>query len=207
MLELIDRIFSGSDREANATGVEAKNFTGLPGGNSEREPPDPIPNSEVKTFCADGSVAGCHARVGHCQASHAKSPDTRESVGALFVWAELRHMSGVPCFMADDLEYDPHSYKYSQLPVHRNGTDDLNATMKANGGHPMKYAVRTLLTILGAVGLCSCESLPSTDSFDRGGYVPSRADALSHTYHGFRNELGADGANIEKLGAYYSPNW
>jgi hypothetical protein len=34
-----------------------KDFTGLPGGNSEREPPDPIPNSEVKTFCADGSVA------------------------------------------------------------------------------------------------------------------------------------------------------
>jgi len=29
----------------------------LPGGHSEREPPDPIPNSEVKTFCADGSVA------------------------------------------------------------------------------------------------------------------------------------------------------
>ena len=29
----------------------------LPGGNSEREPPDPIPNSEVKTLCADGSVA------------------------------------------------------------------------------------------------------------------------------------------------------
>jgi hypothetical protein len=29
----------------------------LPGGYSEREPPDPIPNSEVKTPCADGSVA------------------------------------------------------------------------------------------------------------------------------------------------------
>ena len=29
----------------------------LPDGISEREPPDPIPNSEVKTFCADGSVA------------------------------------------------------------------------------------------------------------------------------------------------------
>ena len=66
---------------ANATSVRTKSFTGLPGGNSEREPPDPIPNSEVKTFCADGSVACCHARVGHCQASHAKTPQ-HESVGA-----------------------------------------------------------------------------------------------------------------------------
>ena len=54
----------------------------LPGGNSEREPPDPIPNSEVKTFCADGSVAFSHARVGHCQAPHAIGPDARKSVGA-----------------------------------------------------------------------------------------------------------------------------
>ena len=45
-----------------------KSFSGSPGGNSEREPPDPIPNSEVKTLSADGSVAASHARVGHCQA-------------------------------------------------------------------------------------------------------------------------------------------
>jgi hypothetical protein len=40
----------------------------LPGGYSEWEPPDPIPNSEVKTLCADDSVAASHAKVGHCQA-------------------------------------------------------------------------------------------------------------------------------------------
>ena len=61
---------------------KAKNFTGLPGGNSEREPPDPIPNSEVKTLCADGSVAASHARVGHCQAPHAIRPHARKSIGA-----------------------------------------------------------------------------------------------------------------------------
>jgi hypothetical protein len=61
----------------------------LPGGNSEREPPDPIPNSEVKTFCADGSVAASHARVGHCQAPHAKSPDARKSIGAFSFAIEL----------------------------------------------------------------------------------------------------------------------
>ena len=32
------------------------------------EPPDPIPNSEVKRFSADGSVGSPHVRVGHCQA-------------------------------------------------------------------------------------------------------------------------------------------
>jgi hypothetical protein len=71
----------------------------------------------------------------------------------------------------------------------------------------MKQAVKTLSLILGAVGLCSCESLPSTDSLDRGGYVPSRAEVLSHAYHGFRSEVGADGANIEKMNAFYTPNW
>lgn len=32
-------------------------ITFSPDGISEREPPDPFPNSEVKTLCADGSVA------------------------------------------------------------------------------------------------------------------------------------------------------
>ena len=40
----------------------------LPGGNSEWEPPDPFPNSEVKLLSADGSVGFPHVRVGHCQA-------------------------------------------------------------------------------------------------------------------------------------------
>ena len=37
--------------------------------NSEREPPDSIPNSEVKPLSADGSVGFPHVRVGHRQAS------------------------------------------------------------------------------------------------------------------------------------------
>ena len=40
----------------------------LPGNISEREPPDPISNSEVKTFSADDSVGFPHVKVGHCQA-------------------------------------------------------------------------------------------------------------------------------------------
>jgi hypothetical protein len=35
----------------------AARYTEFPGGYSEREPPDPIPNSEVKTLRADDSVA------------------------------------------------------------------------------------------------------------------------------------------------------
>ena len=56
---------------------------GLPGGNSGREPPDPIPNSEVKTSSADGSVGLSHARVGHRQAFNSKTPG-RKAGGFLF---------------------------------------------------------------------------------------------------------------------------
>ena len=38
----------------------------LPDDISECEPPDPIPNSEVKPLRADGSVGLPHVRVGHC---------------------------------------------------------------------------------------------------------------------------------------------
>ena len=41
----------------------------LPGDHRELEPPDPIPNSVVKWFIADGSVGLPHVRVGHCQVS------------------------------------------------------------------------------------------------------------------------------------------
>ena len=43
-------------------------YYSLSGGNSEWEPPDPIPNSEVKLLSADGSTGFPRARVGHCQA-------------------------------------------------------------------------------------------------------------------------------------------
>ena len=38
------------------------------GDNSAVVPPDPMPNSEVKRSCADGSVGFPHVRVGHRQA-------------------------------------------------------------------------------------------------------------------------------------------
>lgn len=41
--------------------------TVLPGGHSEWEPPDTIPNSEVKLLSADDSMGPPHAKVGHRQ--------------------------------------------------------------------------------------------------------------------------------------------
>ena len=53
----------------------------LPGDHSEREPPDPISNSEVKTFSADDSLGFPHAKVGHCQALIKKKSSP---IGGLF---------------------------------------------------------------------------------------------------------------------------
>ena len=54
--------------------MKTKCHTSLPGDHRELEPPDPIPNSVVKWFIADGSVGFPHVRVGHCQASKLKNP-------------------------------------------------------------------------------------------------------------------------------------
>jgi hypothetical protein len=61
---------------SNLTAEEKLNLTpfptSLPGGYSEWEPPDPIPNSEVKLLSADDSVGFPHVKVGHRQALIAK---------------------------------------------------------------------------------------------------------------------------------------
>ena len=60
----------------------------LPGGNSEWEPPDPIPNSEVKLLSADGSVGSPHVRVGHRQAPNTKNPASYEA-GFFYAWKKM----------------------------------------------------------------------------------------------------------------------
>ena len=59
--------------------------TSLLGDHSEREPPDPIPNSEVKPLSADDSVALCHAKVGNRQALEKTAPAISTWRG-LFFW-------------------------------------------------------------------------------------------------------------------------
>jgi hypothetical protein len=60
----------------------------FPGGYSAVAPPDPIPNSEVKRSCADGSV-DFHARVGHRQGLYPEKPSPL-SVG-VFAFSASAH--------------------------------------------------------------------------------------------------------------------
>ena len=53
--------------------------------NSELEPPDPIPNSEVKRFSADGSLGFPHVRVGHRQALIIGPPRLLYGLGGFFL--------------------------------------------------------------------------------------------------------------------------
>ena len=64
----------------------------LPGGISKWEPPDPIPNSEVKLLSADDSVGFPHVKVGHCQAFNKETPGPCDRV--FFVW-----ISGLMCWL------------------------------------------------------------------------------------------------------------
>ena len=57
----------------------------LLGDHSEMEPPDPLPNSEVKRLSADGSVELLHARVGHRQAPNYEIAPIMRMIGAFFV--------------------------------------------------------------------------------------------------------------------------
>ena len=56
----------------------------LLGNHSVLDPPDPIPNSEVKWICADDSVGSPHVKVGHCQALNNEIPGSKESGIFLF---------------------------------------------------------------------------------------------------------------------------
>ena len=59
-------------------------YAGLPGDNRALEPPDSIPNSEVKRCIADGSVGLPHVRVGHRQASKKENPEYESARGFVF---------------------------------------------------------------------------------------------------------------------------
>ena len=62
----------------------------LLGGNGKLDPPDPIPNSEVKQLSADDSVGSPHVKVGHCQAFIPKNP-RYESVEGFFLLVHLQN--------------------------------------------------------------------------------------------------------------------
>ena len=61
----------------------SKNY---PGGDSAVEPPDTIPNSEVKRCNADGSVGHPHVRVGHRQVTKYLSKLNKKEEPQLKSW-------------------------------------------------------------------------------------------------------------------------
>ena len=63
--------------------------TSLLGNNSVLDPPDPIPNSEVKWNCADDSVGSPHVKVGHCQALNNEIPGSTSRVFFCLNFSEM----------------------------------------------------------------------------------------------------------------------
>ena len=75
-----------ASREATSLETQAsQDATVSPDDHSEREPPDPMPNSEVKPLSADGSVEFLHVRVGHRQALILNRPCSLAAGAVLFV--------------------------------------------------------------------------------------------------------------------------
>ena len=75
-----------ASREVTSLETQAsQDATVSPDDHSEREPPDPMPNSEVKPLSADGSVEFLHVRVGHRQALIPNRPCSFAAGAVLFV--------------------------------------------------------------------------------------------------------------------------
>ena len=67
--------------------------TSLLGNNSVLDPPDPIPNSEVKWNCADDSVGSPHVKVGHCQALNNEIPGSTSRVFFCLNSSEMTYLN------------------------------------------------------------------------------------------------------------------
>ena len=90
---MIYRLIGGAPGAAQA-GETQDPPDSLPGDHRALEPPESIPNSEVKQCIADGSVGSPHVRVGHRQAlitDPALHPSAgfflpADNVGASSIW-------------------------------------------------------------------------------------------------------------------------
>ncbi len=61
------------------------NFKNLLGDHSDLDPPDSMPNSEVKRISADGSVGFPHVRVGHRQALNIVTRTTCNNIFSVLI--------------------------------------------------------------------------------------------------------------------------
>ena len=94
-------------RDFRATCSKSVTQASLPGDNRALEPPDSIPNSEVKRRIADGSVGFPHVRVGHCQAFIKKGLSSR---AALFFCVRF-----VPFFSRGSAKPSPYFLRVQRL--------------------------------------------------------------------------------------------
>ena len=130
----------------------------FPGGYSEREPPDPISNSEVKTFCADGSVSVGHVRVGRCQGLKPRSPVRVERAGLLSFLASYRN-AGDPSaarrarFNGARLAEAARAPR--RRPVRDRGRDERRQSVRVQGDRRMRPKIRALAVEREADGLVS----------------------------------------------------
>ena len=90
---------------------------------SELEPPDPIPNSEVKRLSADGSVGFPHVRVGHRQALKSKAPVAPLQGLFLLVQAHVfnaspaKEIKNFACSIREALYNSPPTVRVKRSPV------------------------------------------------------------------------------------------
>jgi hypothetical protein len=105
----------------------------FPGGHRALEPPDPIPNSEVKRCIANDSVGPPHAKVGHRQGL---SPNPHQTVWVFFGRASEQRGLRYPAYLVWFAAKGPPVSRRS--PSYR---PDANSSWRASGSCPESIAV------------------------------------------------------------------
>ncbi len=113
------------------------------GDHRELEPPDPLPNSEVKRLIADGSVGLPHVRVGHRQALNTK-PQPLGWGFLLPVGNALSH--GFPCGVGFSREC---AKQRVLLCTEKMGEALPNPWLKRSAEAPSAYNEKALAAMLG----------------------------------------------------------
>ncbi len=145
--------------------------TEFPGDYCEREPPDPIPNSEVKTLSADGSVAVGHVRVGRRQGPNPKPRSASKLDGALSSRGQPCRL-GAPSGQVQVASLSGAGRAASRgvgwvLPVQGTQAFPPGASSQSSSHHEiLRHTVdeRTKRCILVGPSHCGCESCPATRS-------------------------------------------
>jgi hypothetical protein len=71
----------------------------------------------------------------------------------------------------------------------------------------MKHAIRVVFGMVCVAALCSCESLPTTDLYERASYLSPQNQAYSNSHSAFRSAVGQGQSNFGKMNDVYSATW